>query len=191
LEKGITPKDVCMSWQDINWGLIFYSLGIPIMTLLWNAGFKVFLSNRSFRHSREIFIIQKRFEKEVELTQKLWDLLIDNMTITSQLRPVVDFVEGGKTMEQVKIDRIRKWNDTYNEIRPVYLKSKPYISKELNEQVKEFLHLSYKECVSYKIKHKNEIEDFKEGEENIKNLSELLDEIKMEIGKVLDPKRKS
>lgn len=167
--------------------IIFYTIGIPLITLFWNSVIKVFLSNRSFKHSREIFILQKRFEKEFELNQRLWELLIDNMIITGQLRPTLDFRENGKSLDQIKTERINKWNDTYHELRPIYLKSKPYISKELDNQIEKFLEISYTECVSYKVK---EVIDYKEGEENIKKLSNTLDQIKLEIGKVINPNRK-
>lgn len=170
--------------------IIFYTIGIPLITLFWNSVFKVFLSNRTFRQTREIFIIQKRFEKEFELNQKLWELLIDNMMITGQLRPKIDFIENGKSLDQVKNERIQKWKETYHEVKNIFLKSKPYISKELNRQVNDFLNVSYTECVGYQIIREDKIEHFKEGEENIKKLSNLLDQIKLEIGKVIDPKRK-
>jgi len=169
LEERITSKDVCMRWEEINWGLVFYSLGIPIMTLLWNAGFKVFLSNRSFRHSREIFIIQKRFEKEVELTQNLWETLIDNFTITDHLRPQDEFIEEGKTYSKIRNEGWTKWWNSHTDLINVFLKSKPYISNDLKEQVIEYLKLSKKVYLSSQTDWDNYSEFYEDGKKTLKN----------------------
>ena len=164
----------------MNWDIVFYTIGIPLITLFWNSVFKVFLTNRSFRHNREIFILQKRFEKEVELSQKIWDVVSEILIILNDLH--VDSNEEQKKRRRLYDSRfsIKK---LHNNLKILSLKSKPYFSFELNYQLNKLDDLITEEYESINWNYLNQPSKLEE-------ISILLGEVQIEIKKVLDPKRK-
>ena len=164
---------------------LYLLIVIPILTIILNSIREFVMSNHSSKKQKELYIHQKNFEKRFDLSQKLWDLLIENMKHTTQLRPRMDFVDNNKTLNEVKQERLNLWNKSFNNLNSTYHSGKPYFNDKLLGMIEEFMKKSNNEATDYslvKLDSNNRIEYFKNSEENSKNLQSTLMKIKSEIG---------
>lgn len=163
---------------------LYLIIGIPFLTIILNAIREFLMSNYSSKKQKELYIHQKNFEKRFDLSQKLWDLLTENMRHTIQLRPRMDYVDRTKSKDEVKEERLRLWNNSHNDLKTSFLSGKPYYSASLKTLIEKFIEKSNEEATEYcftKLEADNCKEYFNQSEENSKVLESILDEIKSEI----------
>jgi hypothetical protein len=127
-----------------------------------------------------------QFEKEFNIYNELWGLLIKLRNSAASLRPSADFMPHGKTREEIKKDRLDLFDTSFNEVVKSFDYNKPFYSIEIYKEIEKILRISRSEAIDYSFGEQKGKEYWEQGEKNINTIVDSVDVILNLIRKRID-----
>lgn len=124
---------------------------ISIGALIWNYGQSRQIIKIQTKADAKRLIHKFQFEKEFAIYNELWTLLINLRNAAASLRPVMDFIEAGKTNDEVKKERLDTWNSSFNAVAKSFDYNKPFYSLEIYKEIENVLKVSRNEAIDYSL----------------------------------------
>ncbi|CAH8202727.1 hypothetical protein [Vibrio aestuarianus] len=122
-----------------------------------------------------VFVSQVQFDREYKIYGEAWGHLVELKIATSQLRPLLDYINPEQTEEERKKERYDKFVDPFNEFSSHIEKNKPFFSAKVYDD----LNAVRSECL-------NESAYFKHGKLGDTNYYEHATENNREIARLID-----
>lgn len=150
---------------------------ISVVALFWN-----YVQSRQIIHIQtkaegKRLIHKFQFEKEFSIYTELWTNLIDLRNAAASLRPIADFVERGKSEEEIRKERLEKWNTAHNVLVKIFQYNRPFYSREIYIETENVIKTASHEAIAYSYPDKRNKEYWEEGERNIKLISDSVENI--------------
>ena len=150
---------------------------ISIVSIVWNyiQSRKILRLETEAEAKRLIHKIQ--FEKEFSIYSEMWGKLVDVKNATAELRPIMDQLDSGKTEDEIKMERLIKLQNSFNEAARLFQHNRPFYSKEIYNEVEKLLKTSRSEALGYQLKNKGDIKYWEDAEKNVKLIDSSVDKI--------------
>jgi len=113
------------------------------------------------------------YEKEYEIYRLIWSSIIDLRNATLELRPFLDYIDKGKSEEEIKNERLAKHNEYYSKAAEIIEKHKPFYPISVFESIYEAMKLTKFEAIDYA----HDDDDRKKAKEQIDSIIHHLDQI--------------
>ena len=112
---------------------------------------------------RQTHMHRLSFEKEFEILSELWAAVVDLRAATLAIRPILDFIPREKTEEQVKEERLERFNKSYAECYQVVAKNRPFYPEDIYQTASKIMEISIDEVrqanlFGYKLEYWNKAE---------------------------------
>ena len=118
-----------------------------------------------------------QFEKEFAIYNDMWGKLIEVRNATAALRPMLDYVDKGKTEDEIRMDRLTKLQDKFNEAVRIFDHNRPFYSDEIYKEVETLLKTSRFEAIDYQHKDNRDVKYWEDADKNAKLIASSIDKI--------------
>lgn len=137
------------------------------------------LQQRKSEHEKKAFVHSQQFKREFSVYEELWKCLVELRSAAVGLRPIVDFMDGGKGEEEIKKERLERLSKALIDFWESFEKNRPFFSEDVYQACREINSTAFQEGNQYKRGKVGAIEDkyWKDAEENAKKITELAENI--------------
>ena len=135
-----------------------------------SAGLKSKLEN-------SVYVTKNQFDKEFIAYGDIWGAMFELKEYTLQLRPPLDRIYNDKSIDEYKLERLQKFNESFNLLVKYVESNRPFISIDIYMSIVAFRNVCRKESIEYE--HGDPAYDrgkyWKDSQENRMEIARLLD----------------
>jgi len=121
-----------------------------------------------------------RYEKEYEVLSELTECLVEIRNAALGLRPVLDYIDPSKSVDEIKMERLREFHDKRRKLFFVREKKRPFFPVEIYDSIIAIDQVAHLESIQYQHSDPFEGDEFsgywKKAEENKKQITERCSE---------------
>ena len=126
---------------------------------------------------RKLHVHKLQFQKEQQVYESIWSMLVDLQKAVGQLRPILDHCDPNETEKERKQRRLSAVVDPFNSFLDQVNKERPFYSKEVYGELQELRSLMHRETTEYRILDPHDEDYWLRARENAEAISNKIDSV--------------
>lgn len=161
---------------------ISYVVGMLIL-FAWNIFQQMVIHNIKRNNEHQLHVHKVQFEKEFKIYNDVWAKIIAVKQTVRLLRPAMETIPPGKTKEDVWMQNLQDATSAINDLILATENNKPFYEINIYNSILELNTTTKREIITVQHKDafltdiKNRMQYYKDGEETIKKVEALADEV--------------
>ena len=130
--------------------------------------------NASLDKSKHVHRVQ--FEKEFQIYQEIWALLVELKHSTESLRPMFDQHNPNEDKETRKRKRLQQFGESYNNFLKSYLNNQPFYAQDVFDCLSKIKTTARHEAIDYELLEQKDKEYWEQSKKNSDEIYQLINE---------------